>query len=183
MESLNNREPVPVKEVVATVGPQRSAADDNGRVRISLKVDYALRAMAQIAADGGDEPVKAEEVATAQDIPLKYLLGILNELKRARLLRSQRGTQGGFSLTRPATEIALADVIRALDGPLADVHDESLTELSYPGVAASLVDVWMALRTALRDVFETVTLAHLVEGELPGDVAAMAEQYRADVRY
>jgi Rrf2 family protein len=152
-------------------------------VRISLKVDYAVRAMAQLAADGDGQPVKAEHLSEAQDIPLRYLLGILGELKRARLVRSQRGTVGGFSLCRPAAEITLADVIRAIEGPLADVHEERLSELTYPEPATALRDVWMALRTSLRTVLETVTLAHLVAGRLPEPVQGMADEYRADVRY
>ncbi|MGH9038678.1 MAG: RrF2 family transcriptional regulator, partial [Acidimicrobiia bacterium] len=95
-------------------------------MRISVKVDYAVRAMAQLASEDDTDPVKAETISKAQDIPLKFLLGILSDLKRARLLRSQRGAEGGYWLARPATEISLADVIRAIDGPLANVHDSSL---------------------------------------------------------
>src|SRR2546426_6645715 len=108
-------------------------------VRISLKVDYGIRAMAEIAADTSGEPVKAEDVARAQDIPLKYLLGILNELRRGYLLRSQRGAEGGYSLMRPADEVTLADIIRVVDGPLANVHDTSLSELEYGGPAKDLL--------------------------------------------
>jgi Rrf2 family protein len=151
-------------------------------VRISAKVDYALRAMAQLAAEATGGPVKAEHVAREQDIPVTFLLGILNDLKRARLVRSQRGTEGGYALARPAAEISLADVIRAIDGPLANVHDTSLSALAYRGPAAPLVEVWMAVRTALRSVLERVTLADLAAGRLPPEVAAMAEEYRADER-
>lgn len=151
-------------------------------MRISAKVDYALRAMAQLAAEATGGPVKAEHVAREQDIPVTFLLGILNDLKRARLVRSQRGTEGGYALARPAAEISLADVIRAIDGPLANVHDTSLSALAYRGPAAPLVEVWMAVRTALRSVLERVTLADLAAGRLPPEVAAMAEEYRADER-
>jgi Rrf2 family protein len=151
-------------------------------VRISVKVDYAVRAMAQLAAAGGDEPVKADTIARAQDIPLKFLLGILSDLKRAHLLRSQRGAEGGYWLARPATEISLADVIRAIDGPLANVHDTSLNRLSYPGPAESLREVWMAVRTSLRSVLEVVSLADLASGSLPARVRDLANQYEADVR-
>ena len=161
----------------------RQALDENGRVRISLKVDYAIRALTQLAAEGREGPIKADHVATEQDIPVRFLLGILNELKRARLVTSQRGAEGGYLLTRPPSEISLADVIRAVDGPLANVHDASLSDLEYPGVAAPLVDVWMALRTSLRGVLETVSLADVVAGKLPRNVRAMADQYRADVRH
>ncbi len=156
---------------------------DNGTVRISLKVDYALRAMVQLAAEGGGRPVKAEHVAAAQDIPLRFLLGILSELKRAGLARSHRGTDGGWALARPAAGISLADVVRALEGRLADVHETPLAQLSYPEPATLLRDVWMALRTSIRSVLETVTLADLAAGQLPEPVRAMAEQYRSDVRH
>lgn len=152
-------------------------------MRISLKVDYALRAMVQLAAEAGRRPIKAEQVAAAQHIPLRFLLGILSELKRAGLVRSQRGTEGGWALARPAADISLADVIRALEGRLADVHETPLAELTYPEPATLLRDVWMALRTSMRSVLETVTLADLVAGRLPEPVRAMAEQYRADARY
>lgn len=151
-------------------------------VRISVKVDYAVRAMAQLAASDSEEPVKADTIARAQDIPLKFLLGILSDLKRAHLLRSQRGADGGYWLARPATEISLADVIRAIDGPLANVHDTSLGQLAYTGPAESLREVWMAVRTSLRSVLEVVSLAELASGTLPERVRILAEQYEADVR-
>jgi Rrf2 family protein len=152
------------------------------RVRISVKVDYAVRAMAQLAAEDASEPVKAESISKAQDIPLKFLLGILSDLKRARLLRSQRGAEGGYWLARPATEISLADVIRAIDGPLANVHDSSLASLTYHGPAESLREVWMAVRTSLRSVLEVVSLADLASGMLPDRVRKLAAEYEADVR-
>src|SRR5204862_7843976 len=111
----------------------------------SLKVDYGLRAMAEIAADASGEPVKADDIARAQDIPLKYLLGILNELRRGYLLRSQRGADGGYMLMRPASEVTLADVIRVVDGPLANVHDTSLSNIEYGGPAKDLPELWLAL--------------------------------------
>lgn len=151
-------------------------------MRISVKVDYAVRAMAQLAAEGADEPVKADTIARAQDIPLKFLLGILSDLKRARLLRSQRGAEGGYWLARPASEISLADVIRSIDGPLANVHDTSLGQLAYAGPAEALREVWMAVRTSLRSVLEVVSLADLASGRLPERVREMAAQYEADVR-
>lgn len=146
-------------------------------VRISLKVDYALRAMAELAYTNG-RPVKAEEIAAAEDIPIKYLLQTLTELKRAHLVRSQRGPSGGFQLCRPPSQISLADVFRAVDGPLADVHDQSLSGLAYPAPAAALPDIWMAIRASLRRVLETVSLAELVAGALPDSVAALADEYR-----
>jgi Rrf2 family protein len=149
-------------------------------MRISAKAEYAVRALAQLAADGADGPVKAEHVATEQEIPLKFLLGILRELRQARLVRSTRGPEGGYELYRPATEITLADVIRAVDGPLASVRDLSLSDLTYPG---PLAEVWMAVRGSLRSVLEAITLADLVEDKLPKHVRKLAADYRADNRY
>jgi Rrf2 family protein len=148
-------------------------------VRISAKSDYAVRAMAQLAADGGmDAPVKAEQVSHEQHIPLNFLLGILRELKQAHLLRSQRGPEGGYLLRRPANEISIADVIRAVDGPLAQIRDVSMNELTYDGPAEVLPDVWMAVRSSLRSVLENVTIADLVGGRLPRQVRTLAEKYR-----
>jgi Rrf2 family protein len=138
--------------------------------------------MTQLAAMADDGPVTADQLATAQGIPLKFLLGILNELKRAHLLRSQRGAEGGYLLRRPATEISLADVIRAIDGPLANVHDLSLETLEYPEPAEALRDIWMAVRGSLRSVLETVSIADLAAGRLPRHVRSLAEKYEADVR-
>ncbi len=146
-------------------------------MRISERVDNAVRAAAELAI-GGDAPVKAETIATSQQISLKYLLDILRDLKRAGLVRSKRGPDGGFSLSRSADSISLADVFRAVDGPLADVHDESLRGLSYPAPAERLPEVWMAIRGSLRRVLETVTIADLVGGDLPAPVRELAEEYR-----
>src|SRR5205807_3204470 len=116
-----------------------------------------------------------EQLATAQSIPLKFLLGILNELKRAHLLRSQRGAEGGYLLRRPPSEISLADVIRAIDGPLANVHDLSLESLEYPEPAEALRDIWMAVRGSLRSVLETVSIEDLAAGKLPRHVRSLAD--------
>lgn len=147
-------------------------------MRVSLRVDYAIRAAAELAAVRGVELVKAEQIARRQDIPLKFLLDILRDLKRAQLVRSMRGPDGGFALDRPASAITLADVFRAIDGPLADVHEESLRDLRYPGAAKALPDVWMAVRASLRRVLETVTLEDLATSDLPDGVRALADEYR-----
>ena len=149
-------------------------------MRISAKSDYAVRAMAELAAGGQQGAVKAEQIAVAQDIPLNFLLGILRELRNAHLVRSQRGREGGYVLSRPAAEITLADVIRAVDGPLANVRDLSLTELSYPGAAESLRDVWMAVRGSLREVLENVTVADLASGRLPRQIKQLADRHQAE---
>src|SRR5687768_17337878 len=114
--------------------------------------------MAELAAAGGG-PIKAEHLAGVQGIPLKYLLGILTDLRRSRLVRSQRGPEGGFLLGRPADEISLADIFRSVDGPLAEVRDQSLSALEYVGAASDLPHVWMAVRASLRRVLETVSIA------------------------
>jgi len=146
-------------------------------MRISAKVDYAVRAMAELAAVGPNNPVKADDVAAAQDMPVAFVLTILNDLKRAHLVRSHRGRLGGYSLAQPAAEITIADIARAIEGPLANIRDVSLRDLSYTGPASALVEVWMAVRTSLRGVLEAVTLADLVAGQLPANVSAMATEY------
>ncbi|WP_040491346.1 RrF2 family transcriptional regulator [Ilumatobacter nonamiensis] len=147
-------------------------------MRISERVDNAVRAMAELAVV--DAPsLKAEVISRNQGISLKYLLDIMRDLKRAELVRSKRGPDGGYALSRPADEISLADIFRAIDGPLADVHDESLRGLEYPAPAESLPRVWMAIRGSLRSVLETVTVAALVEGRLPPEVADLAATYEA----
>lgn len=153
-------------------------------MRISERVDNAVRAMSELATADTDA-VKADTIAQRQDISLKYLLDILRDLKRAELVRSKRGPDGGFTLSRSPESISLADVFRAVDGPLADVHDASLRGLAYPPPAEALPEVWMAIRGSLRRVLERVTLADLVRGELPDEVVALADEYRVttDARY
>lgn len=149
-------------------------------MRISAKSDYAVRAMAELAARHADGAIKAEQIAEAQDIPLNFLLGILRELRNAHLVRSVRGRDGGYLLSRPPDQIALADVIRAVDGPLANVRDLSLSQLSYPGAAEALRDVWMAVRGSLREVLENVTVADLAANRLPRHVRQLAERHQAE---
>lgn len=135
--------------------------------------------MAELAT-AGDEPMKAETIADRQSISLTYLLDILRDLKRAELIRSKRGPTGGFTLSRPPGEITLADVFRAIDGPLADVHDTSLRNISYAAPAEDLPQVWMAIRASLRRVLETVSVADLATRNLNPDVVALAHEYRRD---
>ncbi len=142
-------------------------------MRVSAKTDYALRAMAELAA-APPGPVKGERLASSQEIPLKFLENILTELRRAELVASQRGAEGGYRLARPADEISLAEVIRAVDGPLANVRGERPDTVGYSGPAEPLQDVWLAVRTNLRAVLETVTLADLAAGRLPDEVAELA---------
>jgi Rrf2 family protein len=151
-------------------------------MRISAKVDYAVRAMAELAAAGPDDPAKVDDIAAAQDMPVTFVLTILGDLRRAHLVRSHRGRTGGYTLSRPAGEITIADIVRAIEGPLANIRDISLRDLHYTGPAAPLVDVWMAVRTSLRGVLEAVTLADLVSGHLPASVHAMAVEYLTEER-
>jgi Rrf2 family protein len=131
-------------------------------VRVSAKADYALRAAAELAAAERPGPVKGEAISRAQAIPFKFLENILLELRHAGLVQSQRGAEGGYWLARPAEEISLADVIRAVEGPIATVRGQRPEEVSYEGVAAPLRDVWIELRASMRGVLETTTLADLV---------------------
>lgn len=146
-------------------------------MRISAKADYALRAMAQIAAEPSGRPLHAEQIARQQGIPTRFLLSILGELKRARLLHAYRGTEGGYVLNRGAADITLADVIRIVDGPLVNLRDTRVGELGYSGPAAPLTDVWMAVRSSVRSVLESVTLAQLAGGRLPTEVTELARTY------
>jgi Rrf2 family protein len=143
-------------------------------VRVSAKVDYALRASAELAAAAGEGPVKGDRLAHAQEIPLKFLENILLDLKHAGLVQSQRGAEGGYWLSRPPDEISLADVIRAVEGPIANVRGLRSEQVEYGGPAAPLRDVWVAVRANLRSVLETVTLGDLAAGRLPDEVAAIA---------
>jgi Rrf2 family protein len=141
-------------------------------MRVSAKADYAVRAALQLAA-AGEGPVKGDSIAEAQGIPLRFLENILGELRHAGLVQSQRGAEGGYWLARSADEVKIADVIRAVEGPLASVRSERPEELSYNGVAETLRDVWIALRANIRDVLEVVTLADVVAGRLPASVAKL----------
>jgi Rrf2 family protein len=136
-------------------------------VRVSAKADYALRACIELAAAEDEGHVKGERIAQAQDIPLKFLENILGDLRQSGLVRSQRGAEGGYWLARPADEITLAEVIRAVEGPLANVRGVRPDSVTYQGAAEPLRDVWIAVRASLRSVLETVTLADVAVGELP----------------
>jgi Rrf2 family protein len=143
-------------------------------VRISAKADYAVRAAVVLAAGGADGLLKAEAIALSQEIPLKFLLNILSDLKRARIVSSHRGSHGGFQLARPAREITVADVIRAVEGPLASVHEILPEDVHYPPPSESLRQVWIAVRASLRSVLEKVTIADLASGSLPAVVVKLS---------
>lgn len=141
-------------------------------MRLSARVDYALRAAAELAV-AGSRPVTAVQLAEAQQIPPKFLENILGQLRRSGLVRSQRGPDGGYWLARPSDEISLADIIRAIDGPLLGVRGERPEHVGYHGAARSLQEVWIALRASERHILESVTLKHIASGELPPDVAEL----------
>jgi len=142
-------------------------------VRVSAKADYAIRAAVELAASG-DGPVKGDRIAQAQGIPANFLENILGDLRNAGLVASRRGADGGYWLAKPAGDVSLADVIRAVDGPLANVRGQRSEQIAYHGSAEKLRDVWVAVRASLRGVLETVTLEDLARGELPENVRALA---------
>jgi Rrf2 family protein len=143
-------------------------------MRLSAKADYAIRAAVELAA-AGEGPLKSERIAAAQDIPAKFLENILLDLKQGGLVQSRRGAEGGYWLARPADEISLADVIRAVEGPLANVRGARPEDLDYRGAAESLRQVFVAMRANLRAVLEEVTLADVAAGELPASVLALTD--------
>ncbi len=143
-------------------------------MRVSARADYALRAAVELAAVEGRGPVKREEIAEAQSIPLSFLENILLDLKRGGLVQSLRGQEGGYWLNRPAREITIADVIRAVDGPLVNVRGSRPESVHYEGHAEPLRDVWLAARASLRGVLEATSLADLVKGRLPARVRRLA---------
>jgi len=148
-------------------------------MRISAKVDYAVRAAVQLAAADGDRPTKGDAIAQAQAIPVKFLENILSDLRHAGLVRSQRGADGGYWLNRPASEISVADIIRAVEGPLASVRGQRPEDIAYVGPAEPLSSVWIAVRASLRAVAEQVTLADIARGALPEHVKALASDPEA----
>ena len=155
-------------------------------MRVSAKVDYAVRASIELAAaherDEVRKPVKAEALARAQEIPLKFLENILQGLRQAGIVESRRGPDGGHLLARPAAEISIADVIRAIDGPLAGVGGRRPDELAFTGSAAPMKEIWIAVRSTLRNLLEEVTLADVASGDLPDQVAALTADPRAWVK-
>src|SRR3954453_7026123 len=150
-------------------------------MRISARADYAVRAAVVLAA-AGDGPTKGEAIAQAQSIPHKFLENILADLRHARLVRSQRGADGGYWLGQPAEQNSLAGVIRGVKGPLASVRGEAPEDVEYPGAAEHLQDIWIAVRASVRSVVENVTLADLASGELPAEIKRLGDDPEAWVR-
>ena len=152
------------------MGAAPRRAGHNGSVRISAKADYAIRAVVELASLADSSPAKGEHLAVAQGIPLRFLLNILQDLKRAGIVDSHRGSEGGYRLARPPDTLPLADIIRAVEGPLAQVGDARPEDLHYAGPAESLGEVWIAVRANLRAVLELVTVADVTDGSLPKTV-------------
>jgi Rrf2 family protein len=150
-------------------------------VRISAKVDYALRALT-VLADAGSARTKGDVIAAQQGIPLHFLENILRDLKRSGIVNARRGSTGGYYLAVAADSLTVADVIRIVEGPLADVHGKAPEDVAYPGPAAALRDLWVAVRANLRAVLETVTLADVATGRLPDTVADLVNPPDAWVR-
>lgn len=161
-------------------------------MRITAKIDYAVRACVELAAtepglrapgtaDGPRDPgaaaerpwVKAETVAERQGVPVPFVLSILSELRRAGIVESRRGAEGGYRLAHPASAVTVADVVRAIDGPLASVGGGYVEDVSYGGSATAVRDVWVALRAAMRTVLDATSLADVARGDLPGPVVAL----------
>jgi Rrf2 family protein len=161
-------------------------------MRLSARVDYALRAVAELAsaagaarngaedrAGGAERPVTAERLAQAQQIPPKFLESILLQLRRGGVVTAQRGPEGGYRLARPADEITLAEVIRVIDGPLANVRGQRPEHVGYEGAAEALQDVWIALRASERQILELVTVSDVATGDLPERVRELVADPRA----
>ena len=158
---------------------RRRGTRENAGVHVSAKADYGMRALLELAAAYEVDPrrlVKGEAIATAQDIPLKFLEGILRQLRQAGIVASQRGAEGGYRLDRSPADVAIADVVRALDGPLAAVRGERPEDLSYSGSAQHLREVWIAVRASMRHVLEHISLADVAAGRLPDTITNLLDE-------
>jgi Rrf2 family protein len=153
---------------------RRGAAGQNGGMEISATADYAVRALLALA-ETAPARLTGEVLAARQNLPRKFLEAVLADLRRAGLVRSHRGAEGGYELGRPPSEISIADVLRAVQGPLADVRGLRPEDVHYEGVAEHLPVVWVALRTSLRQVLEETSLADVLTGDLPPHVRALAD--------
>jgi Rrf2 family protein len=139
-------------------------------MRVTAKVDYAIRALVELAAAGSDRPMKGDAIAVAQQIPMKYCENILAELRVAGVVASRRGADGGYWLARPAAEVPLAEVIRIVEGPLAEVRGVQPHDAVFLGSSGPMREVWVAVRASLRRVLDVVTIADVAAGALPAVV-------------
>ncbi len=148
-------------------------------MHVTAKADYAVRAVVELAGSSQQAPRKVDQLAQAQQIPLSFLENILTQLRSSGLVRSQRGPEGGYWLAQPPEQVNLAQVIRAVDGPLVGVRGQRPEEIEYTGSAESLQQVWIALRANLRKVLEHVTIADIASGKLPKEITALTKQEQA----
>ena len=151
----------------------------NAGVHVSAKADYGMRALLELTAAHGENPgrlVKGEAISRAQQIPLKFLEGILRQLRQAGIVASQRGAEGGYRLDRDPAQVSIADVVRALDGPLAAVRGQRPEDLDYGGSSEHLREVWIALRASMRHVLEHISLADVAAGALPTEVSDLLSE-------
>jgi Rrf2 family protein len=148
-------------------------------MHVTAKADYAVRAVVELAGSSQESPRKVDDVAKAQAIPVSFLENILTQLRSSGIVRSQRGPEGGYWLAQPADQLNLANVIRAVEGPLVGVRGQRPEEIEYVGSAESLQQVWIALRASLRSVLEHVTVADVASGSLPADVVALTREEQA----
>lgn len=147
-------------------------------MQVTAKVDYAVRALLELAASDPDR-VTRDQLAAVQDIPPRYLEAVLLQLRQAGLVAGQRGSSGGYSLGRPADEISVAEVSRAVDGPLALVQGQRPEHVTYAGTSQHLQELWIGLRAAVRSVMEAVMIADLLRGELPAGVRSLVDDAEA----
>jgi Rrf2 family protein len=159
--------------LLPSLSPVHGVQENDG-VRVTAKVDYAVRALLELAV-ASDGPVKGERIAQAQEIPLKFLENILIDLRHANIVRAQRGAEGGYWLARPASEVTLGEIIRAVEGPLASVRGEPPEDVNYTGAAENLRTVWVAVRASLRAVVDELTLADVVADRLPTRIRRLTE--------
>jgi Rrf2 family protein len=164
------------QETRGVVRQRRRGTRENAGMHVSAKADYGMRALLELADAYAENPtrlVKGEAIATAQDIPLKFLEGILRQLRQSGIVASQRGAEGGYRLDRDPKDVSIADVVRALDGPLAAVRGQRPEDLDYAGASQHLREVWIAVRASMRHVLEHISLADVASGSLPPTVAEL----------
>jgi Rrf2 family protein len=148
-------------------------------MHVTAKADYAVRAVVELASSTQGSPRKVDDVAQAQGIPVSFLENILTQLRSSGIVRSQRGPEGGYWLALPADQVSLAQVIRAVEGPLVGIRGQRPEEIEYTGSAESLQNVWIALRANLRKVLDEVTVADVAAGKLPKDILALTRAEEA----
>jgi Rrf2 family protein len=157
----------------------RRRLQENHRMHVTAKADYAVRAVIELADSAQESPRKVDDIAQAQGIPVSFLENILTQLRSTGIVRSQRGPEGGYWLAKPAAEVSLAQIIRAIEGPLVGVRGQRPEEIEYVGSSETLQQVWIALRANLRKVLENVTVADVSKGKLPREVVALTKHDEA----